>query len=162
MIKKIILWILVISWMSVIFALSSQEAPTSKKTSSSFITAVVHFLDTDNSLSPQQLKDIVESMTGIVRKGAHFTAYALLGFLLALLFGQYNIIGSKQLLFSVFTAFLYACSDEFHQTFVNGRSGELRDVLIDTAGALCGALFVIALAVLIHKRRDFNGLYKKI
>lgn len=162
MIKKIILWILVISWMTVIFAFSAQEATTSKKTSSSLITAVVHFFDTDNSLTKQQIEDIVENMTVIVRKGAHFTAYAFLGLLLALLLGQYNIFGLKQLLLSVFTAFLYACSDEFHQTFVKGRSGELRDVGIDTAGALCGALFIIAITVLIHKRRDLNGLYKKI
>ena len=44
---------------------------------------------------------------------------------------------------------LYAASDEFHQLFVEGRAGSVRDVMIDTAGALigvtvavlCGALF---------------------
>lgn len=165
MVRKMILWILIISCMATIFAFSSQEATTSDKTSSSFIAAVVRFFDTDNSLSSQQMEKIVEDMTVIVRKGAHFSVYALLGLLIALLLSQYGILGWRQLVFSVAAAFLYACSDEFHQTFVKGRSGELRDVGIDTAGALCGALLVIALTALvkrIHKRRDTDGFFKKV
>ena len=34
----------------------------------------------------------------------------------------------------------YAISDEFHQTFVDGRQGSPRDVLIDSAGVLIAAL----------------------
>lgn len=30
---------------------------------------------------------------------------------------------------------LYACTDEYHQLFVPGRSGQLRDVMIDAVGA---------------------------
>ncbi len=36
-------------------------------------------------------------------------------------------------------AFLYAITDEFHQTFVPGRNGNCIDVMIDGAGIL-GAL----------------------
>ena len=36
--------------------------------------------------------------------------------------------------------FVYACSDEWHQTFVPGRAGQFRDVLLDTAGSLTGLL----------------------
>lgn len=165
MIKKIILWILVISCMITIFAFSSQEADTSGKTSSSFIEAFIRFFDTDNSLSLQQMEKIVADMTHIVRKCAHFSVYALLGFLIAMLLSQYKIQGIRQLIFSVIWAFLYACSDEFHQTLVKGRSGELRDVVIDTTGALCGALLVILLTALvkrIHKRRVANGFFKKV
>ena len=38
--------------------------------------------------------------------------------------------------------FLYAVSDEIHQTFVPGRSGEVGDVLIDTFGVLIGVCMV--------------------
>ena len=37
---------------------------------------------------------------------------------------------------------LYAVSDEIHQCFVPGRSGELRDVLIDSAGVICGVVIL--------------------
>lgn len=160
MFKKIILWMLVISCMVTIFAFSSQEATESKKTSSKFITSVIRLLDVNKSLSHQEIENIAEKITTLVRKSAHFSIYALLGLLVALLFSQYGIVGKRQLLFAVLWVFLYACSDEFHQTFVEGRSGEVRDILIDTAGGFCGAGFIIMVVALIkriHKRRDENG-----
>ena len=33
---------------------------------------------------------------------------------------------------------LYACTDEIHQLFIQGRAGQLKDVLIDTIGSLTG------------------------
>lgn len=49
---------------------------------------------------------------------------------------------SNRILISVVLAFTYACSDEIHQLFVPGRSGEFRDVCIDTCGASFGILMV--------------------
>ena len=51
-----------------------------------------------------------------------------------------NISGKERyhwILFAttVFLCFLYASLDEFHQTFVSGRDGNIRDVFIDTSGA---------------------------
>ena len=40
---------------------------------------------------------------------------------------------------SLIFTFLYACSDEFHQLFITGRSGEFRDVMIDTIGGFIGS-----------------------
>ncbi len=48
-------------------------------------------------------------------------------------------------------ATLYAISDEFHQTFVSGRSGEPLDVCIDGSGALLGVLLAFAITKLIGK-----------
>ena len=157
MVKKLVLWLLVISCMSVIFAFSSQEATESEKTSSRFITVVVRLLDINNSLSQESIENIAEKITTFVRKSAHFSIYALLGTLVALLLSQYSLKGKRQLLFAVLWVLLYACSDEFHQTFVEGRSGEIRDVLIDTAGGFCGAAFIITIKALVKricKRRD--------
>ena len=41
------------------------------------------------------------------------------------------------------TGILYAASDEFHQLFVPGRSGQITDVLIDSGGLLAGILLVV-------------------
>lgn len=145
MIKKAVLWILIILWMAVLFGLSSQEATESSKVSSGVITTIVRIFDFNNSLAPEEIETIAEDLTFIVRKSAHFLAYAILGFLSFLLAGEYHIYGKNQFLLSIIVAFLYACSDEFHQTFVNGRSGEVRDVIIDVLGAGFGILVVIAI-----------------
>ena len=45
------------------------------------------------------------------------------------------------LLLSFIICVIFAISDEFHQTFVAGRTGQSLDVLIDSAGALVGLVF---------------------
>ena len=57
----------------------------------------------------------------------------------------------KKILISIGLAFLYACSDEIHQLFVNGRSGEFTDVLLDTCGAGFGILVVITMSLICCK-----------
>ena len=52
------------------------------------------------------------------------------------------------LIFSIF----YAASDEFHQTFVPGRDGNIVDVLIDSSGALVGILLSSIVYFLIIKK----------
>lgn len=137
--------------MSGVFFLSHQDAPESKKTSSEFIISIVNFLDFDNSLNETELMNIAENMTFIVRKGAHFCAYAVFGALLYLLFGAYEVKKIQQIIFSVGVSFLYACSDEYHQTFIKGRSGEVRDIVIDTLGALLGVLAIKLITIVIKK-----------
>ena len=91
MIKRGILWFLVLSCMITIFMFSNQEAIESKQTSSGFIVAIVHFFDFDKSLTVAELNEITEDMTYFVRKSAHFCIYALLAFLVTLLLETYNI-----------------------------------------------------------------------
>ena len=154
MIRKTILWTLVILWMATIFFFSSQEAPESKKVSSGVIKTVVKTIDVKDSLTEKEVESISENLTFIVRKGAHFSAYTLLCILVALLLKEYKIIGGRQAFYSVGIAFLYACSDEFHQLFVNGRSGELRDVLIDTAGALFGVVLLLGITAIKNRKKE--------
>jgi VanZ family protein len=63
-------------------------------------------------------------------------------------------LGNKKLIgFSILFAGLYAVTDEIHQTFVSGRSAEVRDVLIDTIGASIGVVLYWAILRIIKKRR---------
>ena len=50
---------------------------------------------------------------------------------------------AKLFLLALCSSFLYACTDELHQLFVSGRSGQFTDVLIDTLGALFGCLLLL-------------------
>ena len=56
--------------------------------------------------------------------------------------------GILSFLFSV----IYASSDEFHQTFVPGRDGNIVDVLIDSSGSLVGILLSSILYFLVMKK----------
>lgn len=72
----------------------------------------------------------------IVRKAAHMSEYAVLTltFIYGFYKNQYPL--KKIIVYSLICAFLYACTDEFHQLFIGGRAGQFTDVLIDTCGAL--------------------------
>lgn len=152
MMKKLILWILVISCMGTIFFFSSQEATESKKVSSGLIKTVVKLIDFNNSLSEEEINTVAEKLTFIVRKSAHFSIYAVLCILWALLLKEYRIFGKWRFILSILICFLYACSDEIHQVFVPGRSGEIRDVIIDACGAITG--FLILLCVTVFKNKN--------
>lgn len=93
------------------------------------------------------------NITFIVRKSAHFIIYASLGFFTAIHFGYYRLKKYKQFLVSLLICFLYAASDEFHQLFVNGRSGQFSDVMLDTAGSFIGIIIVISAGLIYKKRR---------
>jgi hypothetical protein len=70
-----------------------------------------------------------------LRKGIHFGEYALLcALLVRALRGRIALAWGLTV--------LYAVTDELHQTFVDGRIGTPRDVLIDAAGALVAALLI--------------------
>ena len=77
----------------------------------------------------------------ILRKLAHITEYAILFFLFWRGLDQSGSFSKKKRLLAAFIlTVLYAVTDEYHQTFVSGRSGAVRDVAIDTAGALAGLI----------------------
>lgn len=81
----------------------------------------------------------------MVKKGAHFTVYAVLYFLLFRAFhstqpGQYPP-GSRTYAYPAVIAVLYAISDEVHQSFVPGRTATIQDVIIDSVGV--GAMGLI-------------------
>ncbi|WP_160680241.1 VanZ family protein [Clostridium sp. C8-1-8] len=130
--KLRISWTLLILWMVVIFAFSAKNGTESDKQSELVIYVF-------NALGLNLDSLLGDLATFIVRKTAHFTEYLILfGF-------AYNLLKnytSKKLaiIYGVMLTFGYACTDEFHQIFVPGRTAKFRDVLIDTAGALFGSV----------------------
>lgn len=123
-------FLLLISWMALIFVMSNQVATTSSGISSLFVEPIQPY-------APGFAEDI---LTTLVRKSAHIFMYFVLGILVFTVLNDF--IPRKKLLvgYSILFAFIYAVTDEIHQTLVPGRSGEIRDVLIDTIGASIGVL----------------------
>ena len=64
------------------------------------------------------------------RKFVHFAIFGALWWLWD------RALGHRHGLVAATITVAYAVSDEYHQTFVDGRVGSPRDVLIDTAGVL--------------------------
>ena len=76
----------------------------------------------------------------VVRKGAHFLEYLVLGISLFWTVRDLRMRASFWIPWAV--GALYAVTDEVHQYFVPGRSCELRDVLIDACGVAAGVAIV--------------------
>jgi VanZ family protein len=75
----------------------------------------------------------------VVRKLGHITGYAALTALWAWALQGFV---RRPVLAAVCIALAYACTDEFHQTFVRGRSGSPRDVAIDVVGMAIAAALI--------------------
>ena len=135
--KKIISFIVLILWMIVIFSVSSADANKSTGTSDKVITTMIEIKDkiTNNETPNNEKEIIVKNSSFYIRKIAHITEYLILGFLMFNLLKQYSV---TNIYYAIGLSILYSCTDEFHQLFINGRSGSIRDVLIDTIGILIG------------------------
>lgn len=149
--KKLLYWLPVLAIMITIFCFSSQNADNSSQTSGGFAEFLARIIcpDFDGKNETYRLK-LLDSCQFAVRKAAHFSIYALMGFLSFNAFRQYKKI-PKQQLFSALLCLSYSISDEIHQSFVPGRSCELRDVLIDFSGAVSGIIF-LTLCLWLYKK----------
>lgn len=145
--KKIFL-ILAILWMAIIFSFSAKNADESTKESNAvgmFLGSIV-YSDFEEWTEEEQ-QAFAETWDHPVRKCAHMTEYAILGFFLvgAGYDGREKcrrVVGR-----SLGIAALYAATDEIHQYFVPGRACMFTDVCIDSVGALLGALFATVILV---------------
>lgn len=155
--------ILALVWMCVIFAFSAQNNEESSVVSEGLSYRMVHstgFLFLLH-LDEEQLRKIAASIETFVRKGAHMTEYAILAILLFIWIGRWEISVLHRSSIAVIVTALYACSDEFHQLFVPGRAGCIRDVMIDSAGALLGLALLLLFDRIIRNVRTRRCLRRK-
>ncbi|MPW27203.1 VanZ family protein [Alkalibaculum sp. M08DMB] len=147
----IVSWIGVIIWMSLIFYLSSQQATQSAQLSTGITEKIINIIQ---KYIPNYNVDIL-SFNSIIRKNAHLIAYFILGVLLINAISRNRIIGFKAYALALLICILYAISDEIHQLYVPGRSGEIRDVLIDSIGSSIG-ISIFALIKKIKLKSSLN------
>ena len=138
--NKKVAWIALISWMLLIFFMSQQPGDESTK-QSNFVIYIFNIIGVNLDKSLGDLASFV------VRKAAHFSEYMILFFLSFNLLRHY--INNKKIFFyGIAIVFAYACSDEFHQLFIDGRAGQFKDVLIDTSGGIFGTIVIFTLVKL--------------
>jgi VanZ family protein len=132
-------------WPAVVWAVAismfSTGAFTSENTSR-FIIPVLHWL------FPNAPMDTLLVMHHYIRKCAHFTEYFILSLLLLRgIRGENRGTRLAWALLAIALVACYASLDEFHQSFVPGRTAAVGDVMIDTSGGIA-AQAIAALVVL--------------
>ena len=150
---KIIKLSLVILCMLLIFSFSSDTADVSTKKSDGIIIKTCEFV-LGRELTESEKEKYIDNFVFIVRKGAHFSIYMVLGLLIMSYFKELYLINNKGLLIAFIICFLYACSDELHQYFVPGRSSEFFDVLIDSSGSILGIYIYYFISTIRRKLHE--------
>ena len=177
--RRRVFLVLMLLWMAGIFSFSSRSG--SESSGDSYLAGTLVgdiFVPGFDEWSAQKQQAFAEAIDHPVRKTAHATEYAILGLLAAGVCIP-EVVGRRdekamseevgysrttkseyvkirrELLIPWGIAALYAATDEFHQLFVPGRSGQFSDVILDSAGALAG-LLILALVRKIMSRRQNN------
>lgn len=142
--RKKIFKSLTVALMTIIFLFSAENATLSEENSNWAANLIGRlFCDDYENFSEDEKTEFIEGIDHPVRKAAHFTLYAVLGFLMFGAMADKGIKLKKTFLLSWFFGTLYAATDEIHQIFVPGRSCQLTDVLLDSAGVFCGVLLAL-------------------
>lgn len=132
--RPVLYWILVIIWMIMIFYLSHQPAGQSNGLSTGITEKII---DMFKLIIPNVSIDLA-SFNHIIRKNAHFFVYLVLGILVVNGLNTSGVSGFRLVGLALFICVIYAMSDEIHQLYIQGRSGQVKDVIIDSTGALVG------------------------
>ena len=107
---------------------------------------------TNKDISDGNFNSMVNGLNKPLRKCMHSFVFFVLVILFINAFYSINIINYKGYLFSILISFIYACTDEFHQLYVVGRTGQLIDIGIDMIGVLFGVLVFYIYGLLVKDR----------
>lgn len=149
--KFIRIWFPIIAWAGLIFMFSSQ--PYQKQNIKPFLSqninvdwmtslfSTIQFTYAGKVISVQTL-GIEGFLEFIIRKGAHFSVFFILGWLVYRAF--ISTFQSRQIssfMISLTLIVFYAASDEFHQMFTENRTPLIEDVFLDITGGIIGIIF---------------------
>ena len=144
---RILLWGLVLATAGMIFWFSAQNGAASSQLSGGITEKVVEVVEPDyDSLPEPEQQTLFDAVQFAVRKSAHFSEYALLGFLLRLLCASYALRRGGLVAWLCGTG--YAATDELHQWFVAARSAMWQDVCLDSVGVFAGAFLATGILVI--------------
>ena len=158
--KIIVSMSITLAIMVVIFMLSAQDGEQSGSLSAAVARMLASvFVEGFDSMPSEQQAQLITQMSWPIRKTAHATEYACLAISLVVTCWQIAAwrheargeeqVSLRQIPLVGITAFvitvLYACSDEIHQLLIDGRAGQVADVLVDASGAAIGCLLICLL-----------------
>ena len=151
LIKIGILLLIAIIWMVCIFKLSGMNAKNSNGKSTGIIGLFIEdTLDLTNEYgitnshpNDAKIERASQLINAPLRKVIHASVYFVLAFFAMVIL---NIIFEHDdyyltIIIALVVCVGFAATDEYHQTFVSGRTGQLLDVIIDSIGAIIGIAF---------------------
>ena len=130
--------------MNLIFGFSAQTGETSGNLSYRISYTLVETVDVilDKDFTEQEMSDYAHKIEHPIRKIAHMSEYFLLALSISFPLYVYGLKGTRLAFATFLICVSFACSDEFHQSFVADRSPSLKDVGIDSIGVLI-ELFIL-------------------
>lgn len=132
----VIFWLLTATVMAIIFMFSSATGEESEETSQSLLGLIIEYIG-----------QFISHNT--LRKMAHFTEFAALGFCMA---GSIHFTFGKRSFFLAFIpCVLYSVSDEVHQYFVPERACRIFDIFVDSCGIATGIGMLLLIFFIINK-----------
>lgn len=152
--RKLLYWLPAIAWMAFIFILSSQtysqqdirpwlKQQVPETVAKAKLTDVkVYYAGSEISVHTKGVEGFLEF---IIRKGAHVFVFMMLAVLVQWAVWKAWITGKWSYGITFLLSFVYALSDEWHQSFNMERTAKMEDVWIDTIGILLGILLMASL-----------------
>jgi len=134
----------------IIFGFSSQNAEISGNISLKVTKFIVDRFATIKNMDNILRWQYINKLHPVIRKLAHFSIYSAVGFCTMGFWCTFNIKNKFKFLWSTLIGIIYACSDEFHQSFVIGRGPSIKDVGIDSVGIITGIFIMIFLIILLE------------
>ena len=156
---RILLGILIVLNMVMIYQLSDQTGPDSHEVSKGVTYHIADIVVDDFDQKTTEEKDqIVAELHPSIRKLAHMGEFGTLGALILALLLTWNGYEVLRYLISLGATLLYACLDELHQHWSDGRGPQLQDVALDFLGAFlcCSVLLLVFLK--LQQRKGFQPM----
>ena len=153
--RTLLLWLPAALWYRVIWGFSAQNAAVSGDLSDRLLWRLMARLSPAFAAGAFETQNAaVELLSFFERKAAHMFLYFVLILLLWLALAPLLRGRKRQAGLAAVLCALLAGLDEAHQYLVPGRSGQIADVWLDTAGYLTGALLTLLIFFLCRKRPD--------
>lgn len=92
----------------------------------------------------------------IISIAGHFFAYLLLGMSIWWVLGLFPLGDWSRLVLAFAGAVIFGISDEWHQSFVPGRTPDITDIMVDALGAVVGLIIVTVLQGIYRQFRSGN------
>ena len=130
--------------MLMIYHFSAQPAEVSSQLSYKVSYKIVETADYvfETNLDYWQMDEWANRIHGVTRKLAHMTEYFALAVAVSFPLYVYGVHGIWLMLLAGIICVGFAAGDEYHQSFVSGRSPSVRDVCIDSFGVFWGIILV--------------------
>lgn len=145
--KRILFLIMLIITFCIIFNFSEQNGEMSGSLSKKVTEFIVKIVSKIKTMDTATKLHYIEKLHPLIRKLAHFSIYAVVGFSVMGFMCTFDMKNIFKLIISFGVGVSYAITDEIHQSFTPGRTPSIMDVGIDSLGVLTGIFILIVLII---------------